>query len=73
MLGAPVSRNSQPLRVIIAHRLFLAYCTNIVIFQTETKRGIFICGHEGLVQETNSLINSAIYVSILAPICVLAQ
>ena len=68
-----MSRNSQPFSVIITHRLFLAYCTNSVIFQTETKRGIFICGHEDLVQETNSLINSAIYVSILAPICVLAQ
>ena len=54
--GNTLSRNTQPLRVIIVHRLFLVYCTNFVIFQTETKKGIFICGHIGLVQEPNSLI-----------------
>ena len=51
-----MSRNTQPLRVVIVHRLFLSYCTNFVIFQTAARKGIFICGHIGLVQETNSLI-----------------
>ena len=34
------SRNTQPLSVNIAHRLFSAYFTNFVIFQTETEKGI---------------------------------
>ena len=46
-----LSRHTQPLRVIIAQRLFLAYCTNFVIFQTATKKGILYAATKALYKK----------------------